>query len=129
MGVRSAIAVLQRSTYLHLLEHVGIDRAFSPRSVAVSEIQRLLGTGPVRKLASLAEKVAEVYEVEVPPSAKRVVNRPLRDCEFPSHSLIAAIERGDEVFVPGADNRIQAGDTIIVIGPAEVQRDLHRIFG
>jgi len=129
MGVQSAIAVLQRSTYLHLLAHVGIDRAFSPRSVAVSEIQRLLDTGPVRHLASLSEKIAEVYEVEVPENARRVVNKPLRDCEFPAHSLIAAIERGDEVFVPGADNRIQAGDTIIVIGPVEVRKELRRLFG
>jgi trk system potassium uptake protein TrkA len=129
MGVRSAIAVLQRPTYLHLLSHVGIDRAFSPRSVAVSEIQRLLDTGPVRHLASLSEKIAEVYEVEVPAAARRVVNKPLRDCEFPSHALIAAIERGDEVFVPGAENRIQAGDTIIVIGPPEVRKELRRLFG
>jgi trk system potassium uptake protein TrkA len=128
MGVRSAIAVLQRSTYLHLLEHVGIDRAFSPRSVAVSEIQRLLDVGPVRHLASLSERIAEVYEIEVPPTATTVVNKPLKDCEFPAHSLIAAIERGDEVFVPGADNRIQAGDTIIVIGPADVRKELRRMF-
>jgi trk system potassium uptake protein TrkA len=128
MGVQSAIAVLQRATYLHLLEHVGIDRAFSPRAVAVSEIQRLLNVGPVRHLASLAEKIAEVYELEVPRSATQVINQPLKDCQFPAHSLIAAIERGDEVFVPGADNRIQAGDTVIVIGPAEVEKPLKKLF-
>ena len=129
MGARSAIAVQQRPTYMHLLEHVGIDRAFSPRVVAVSEIQRLLATGPVRHLASLSEKIAEVYEVEVPESAGKVVNKPLKDCEFPQHCLIAAIERGDQVFVPGADNRLQVGDTIIVIGPAEVRGELKHLFG
>ena len=39
-GATMAVAVMQRPTYLHLLEHIGIDRAFSPRATAVNEIIR-----------------------------------------------------------------------------------------
>ena len=38
LGVATSIAVVQRSKYLHLLPHVGIDHAFSPRADAVKAI-------------------------------------------------------------------------------------------
>ncbi len=128
MGARMAMAVLQRSTFMHLLEHVGIDRAFSPKDTAVAEILRLIDTRPVRQIASLWEGAADVYEISVPKVATRVVETPLREVAFPSRCLIAAIQRDDEVFVPGAQSVIKAGDTVIIIGPVKSDRDLRKLF-
>lgn len=130
MGCPTAIAVLQRGTYLHLLDFVGIDRAFSPRVTAVNEILRLLEPGPIRDLATLSEGVLEVYEIQVPDTATALVDRALRDIRFPTHLIIAAIQRGeDTVFVPGADSHIRAGDTMIVIAAPEAQKKLRRMLG
>ncbi|MCC6680008.1 MAG: Trk system potassium transporter TrkA [Phycisphaeraceae bacterium] len=130
MGARTAIAVLQRGTYLHLLEHVGIDKAFSPRVAAVTEIQRLIHQGTVRLLASLAEGVADVFEVHVSPKADAVIDKPLREVTFPARCIVAAIQRGrDEVFVPSADSHLEPGDTVVIIGPAQIQKDLRKAFG
>ena len=128
MGAKIAIAVLQRPTYLHLLAHVGIDRAFSPRDAAVTEIQRLLQTGDVRKLATLAHDIADVIELHVPGTATKVIGRPLRDLRFPPKTIVAAIQRGNEAHVPSADDTIDAGDTIVVIGPQDNHKDLKRMF-
>ncbi|QQE12421.1 Trk system potassium transporter TrkA [Planctomycetota bacterium] len=129
MGVAKAMAVLQRPTYLHLLRHVGIDKAFSPRSTAVTEIQRLIEPGPVRRLGSLSEGIAEIYEIKVPEEAKKVLSKQLLDIKFPSHCMIAAIQRNNEVFVPGASSTIEANDTVIVVGPASSKSELRRLFG
>ncbi len=129
MGAKSAIAVLQRPTYLHLIRHIGLDHAFSPRSTAVTEIERLLSGGTVRQLAPLAEGIADVYEVRVPVLAKRVVGIPLKDVKFPARTIIAAISRGAAVFVPGANDAIQAGDVAVVVAPSESGRALRKIFG
>jgi trk system potassium uptake protein TrkA len=129
MGVKSAIAVLQRPTYMHLLEHVGIDRAFSPRSTAVNEIIRHIDTSPVRPLATLARDIAHVYEARVTDAATKVVGNPLREVRFPARCIIAAIQRGDDVRVPGAEDTIEPGDTVIVIGPADSRKELNRVFG
>lgn len=127
MGATSAIVVLQRSTYMHLLPHVGIDHAFSPRSVAVKEIQSLVDPKPVRTLATLAEGVADVYEIR-PARKAKVLGYELRNIKFPPQCMIAAIQRGDEVTVPGADAVIKAGDTLIAIGPHEIEKELHKLF-
>lgn len=129
LGASQAIAVLQRPTYLHLLEHVGIDRAFSPRVTAVAEIERMLDVGLIRQLASLAKGAVEVFEVRVSHTAREVVNRRLREITFPARCIIAAIQRGqDQAFVPGADMTIEVADTLILIGPSSVRNELEKIF-
>ena len=127
-GVPSAIAVLQRATYLHLLHTIGIDRAFSPRATAVSEIRRLLEEGRVRHLASLAEGIAEVFELRVSEEASHVTGKPLRELRLPPRCLIAAVHRDSVVFVPGAQSVLQPGDMLIVIGPAQSQKTIQRAF-
>lgn len=129
MGCPKAIAVLQRGTYLHLLKHVGIDRAFSPRVSAVAEIRELLDTGPIRHLSSLSVGIADIFEISVPASAPKVQNKPLKEVAFPSRCSVAAIQRGNSVHVPGADDYIHPGDVAVVIGPQGVDKDLRKLFG
>ena len=128
MGVGSAVAVVQRPTYMHLLQHVGIDMAFSPPDTAVSEIQRLLDDAPLRHVASLAVGIADVYEVVVPSTAKQVIDKPLREVNFPPKTTIAAIQRNNHVRVPSADDSIAAGDTVVVIGPTGIIKELKETF-
>ena len=129
MGAQRVMAVLQRPTYLHLLEHVGIDRAFSPRVSAVTEIKHLIQTGPVKHLATVASGVAEVVEIRVPARADQVLGKTLRELRFPPKTMIAAIQRGDEAHVPTPDDTIAAGDTVVVIGPKVNLKELKTMFG
>lgn len=128
LGARYVISVVQRPTYLHLIEHVGIDRAFSPRVTAANEVLRLIEQGPLRHLASLAAGIADVYEVRVPAKAANVVSRPLREVKFPPKTMIAAIQRGEDVHVPSADDMINPGDIVVVIGPSNIDRQLRKTF-
>lgn len=129
LGAQNAIAVLQRGTYLHLLEHVGIDRAFSPRATAVTEIQWLLQKGAVRDLATISDDVAHVYEVKIPTTAGAILSKPLRELKPPQYFILAAIQRGkDEVFVPGPTTTIEPEDTVIVIGPPDKKKELRKLM-
>lgn len=127
-GTSLAIAVLQQPTYLHLLTHVGIDRAFSPRVTAVTQVQQLLQPGPFRRLATLAEGIADVYEIRVSASAKKVIQTPLREVNFPPKTIIAAIQRGDDVHVPGADDWIADDDMVVIIAPSDNVKQLKTLF-
>ncbi len=127
MGGKSAIAVLQRGTYLHLLEHVGIDKAFSPRETAVVEMLRRLETGPMRHLGSLEAGIAEVYEMRVTENSP-ITGNPLREVKFPEHASIAVLNRGDDVFVPGADDTLHPRDTVVVIAPGTARKALRKLF-
>ncbi len=128
-GVKLVIAVQQRSTYLHLLAHVGVDRAFSPRATAVTQILSLLETGPFRKLTTLSKGVAEIFEVRVPHQVNGVTGKPLKDVKFLAGGMIAAIQRDGEVFVPGGTDTVNCGDQVIVIAPDGAAPELRKVFG
>ena len=116
--------------YLHLVEDVGVDRAFSPRVAAVSEIQHFLHEGPIRHMGALAVGIADVYEVRVPIDGQSAVTgKPLKEVQFPAKAMVAAIGRGAEVCVPGGDDVITSGDTVLVIGPGGIERELRKAFG
>ena len=127
LGVKTAIVVVQRTVYMHLLPTVGIDRAFSPRVVAVAEIRRTLDHGPVRLLASLSQGTADVYEI-TPTRRATAVGKELRNLKLPANCMIGAVQRGDEVKVPGAEDTIHHGDTVLLIGPHGIERELKKLF-
>jgi trk system potassium uptake protein TrkA len=127
LGTQRCIAVVERSTYMHLLQHVGIDQAFSPRHVAAREIQSLIETRPVRCLASIAEGAADVYEVR-PTQNGPATDMALKNLRMPAHSMIAAIQREDQVKVPGANDKVRAGDLIIAIGPHGLDKEFRKLF-
>ncbi len=127
MKVKSAVAVLQRGTYLHLLEHVGIDKAFSPRETAVVEMLRRLETGPMRHLGSLEAGIAEMYEMRVSEKAP-AVGTSLRELKLPPGASIAVINRGEQVFIPGADDQFEPLDTAVVIAPGSARKALRKLF-
>jgi len=125
-GVTQAIAVVKKSKYLDLLYHVGVDRPFSPSRVAAREIKDLLDDSPVRLLASLANGV-DAHLVRVSEHAE-VAGKMLRDIRISPNWVIGAIRRGKEIWVPGADDTIDTGDTVLVIGRQGRERKLRGLF-
>lgn len=127
MGVKKAIAVVQSPTYLHLLAHVGIDEAFNPRIVAAREIEDILDHRPLRRLAELPDGVLDVYLARVGADSE-VIGQPLRQVAGLPIWIVAGIQRGTQVFVPTADDSIQAGDSVIVIVPHDSEPTLAKIL-
>jgi len=127
LGVRTVMAMVHRAKYVHLLPHVGIDHAFSPSGVAVSAIQHLIGVERIRSLAVFADGIAEVYEIK-PMKRAKIVGHELRNIKLPAQTMIAAIRRGDRVYVPGAEDQITIDDTVLAIGPRGITDDLLKLF-
>jgi trk system potassium uptake protein TrkA len=126
-GVDRTIAVVQHPKYVRLVSHVGIDHAFSPRADAVKSILALIDTDPVRTIATFARGTAEVYQIR-PSSRAKVLGHELRNIRLPAQTMIAAVRRDERVYVPGADDQIQAGDALLVIGPIGLDEDLRKLF-
>jgi trk system potassium uptake protein TrkA len=125
-GVKQAIAVVQRPIYLHLLEHVGIDLAFSPRTAAMREINLLLEESPVIALSSLARGVLDVYSARVEPGSP-VAGKTLMEHPIPERFVVAAVQHLGEAFVPDGTSTIHAGDTLLVVGPHKESGKLRKL--
>ncbi len=126
-GVKMAIAAVQRPNYLHLMQQVGIDRPFSPQAVAVHEIENLMDDRQLHKLAELAEGAIDVYQVTI---SKRspAAGKALRNIKLSPDWVIAAIQHGEQVKVPLADDVIEVGDTAMVIGKDGQEAKLKRLL-
>jgi trk system potassium uptake protein TrkA len=127
MGAQFTAVVVQQSTFLSLLSNLGIDRPYSPRILAAKEVLQLIDDSPVRRLATLAAGVAEVYELD-PASRGPALGKPLRQVKLPPGAFVAAVQRRGTVHVPGAEDVTQSGDVLIVIGPTGIEKRLRDLF-
>ncbi len=123
-GVLETIAVVERSRYLDLLYHIGVDRAYSPGMVAAKELEMLLDDSPFQRLASLASGV-EVFLVRITDD-DIAGERPLAEMNLSPDGVIAAIRREGDVWVPGAGDVIRPGDSIMVIGRTGREKDIRK---
>ena len=69
-GVDSVTVIVQRSTYLDSVYAIGLDRAYSPRTVAAKQIEEALDERPVRTISKLADGSVSVFRVRVGPNCE-----------------------------------------------------------
>ena len=125
-GVAESIAVVQRSRYLDLLYHIGVDQSFSPGTVAAREILDMLDENPLRLLATLAGEV-DAYIVRVGADAE-AEGRPLRTLGLAPDWVLGAIRRDEKAWVPGAEDVLQEGDMALLIGRRGQQEKLRSLL-
>lgn len=111
LGVRRIITRVSRRANLRLFERVGIDVTISARGAAVASVLHQIQGGPTRLLAVVEEGAGRILELDVPPG---YAPRALRDLAPPLNSIIGAISRHSGTFVPRGDDRVEAGDRLIV---------------
>ncbi len=114
LGTKSAMAIVSRPDYAHVIGKLGIDRVVSPREVVAKAILGYLNDGPIISRTSLGDGGICVLEVEIVGGA-RVTEHVLAKLELPPGCLIAAVMREEYAYVPGADDRLKAGDTAVVL--------------
>jgi len=86
-----------------------------------------LNTGPVISRTSLAQSTIEVVEIEVLEGAP-ATEHVLAVLPLPNSCLIAAVIRENFVQVPGADDRLEPGDTVVALIDDAVLEDAIQLF-
>lgn len=127
LGVRMIMAVVHRPDYANLVGKLGIDFAVSPRQVMARQVLGFLTEGPVISHTSLEEGAVEVLEIEVGanvPATEHV----LAKLKLPPHCLIAAVMQAEYVSVPGADDRLKPGDTVVLLAEQSAVEEALRLF-
>ena len=114
VGAKIAVAIVHQPDFAPLVERLGIDLAVTPRACVANRILKLVHRDHVTALAVLGEGALEVLEFEVGDGSP-VLGKPLKAVQLPRGTLIATILRGSKVIVPGGDDEIQAGDSVVLI--------------
>ena len=126
-GVDSVTVIVQRSTYLESVFAIGIDRAYSPRTVAAKQIEEALDESSVRTISKLADGSVSVFRVEVGPNCE-IAGQRLRAIKLTPDWSIIAVQRGATTRVPHADDEVMAGDEVLVLGRTKHADRLKELF-
>jgi trk system potassium uptake protein TrkA len=128
LGAKTIMALVSRPDYANVMGKLGIDRAVSPREVVAKQVLGFLNTGPViSRMPLMPGGNIDILEIEVVEEAP-VTEHALAGVRFPPLCLIAAVIHGNYVKLPGADDRLRPGDTVVALVQDAVVEETVKLF-
>ena len=116
MGARRVAALINRRSYVDLLQAGQIDIAISPAQATIGSLLAHVRRGDVVAVHSLRRGAAEAIEAVVhgDRGSSRICGRCVNEIRLPPGATIGAVVRGEEVIMAHHDTRIEPGDHVIV---------------
>lgn len=130
LGAKRSIARVRDPDYLKqvsfMSRNLGIDMIVNPEYEAAREAARLIRFPAAIKLEKFARGQVEVVEIHIGANHP-FINLVLKDFKsrFNSDTLICAVVRKDEFFIPGGNFVIQEGDSVSIAGS---RNDINALF-
>ena len=127
------IAKVNKLSLKRMSSSVGLDSLVSPRLLTANTIIQYVravqnsGGSNISTLYRLVEDRVEAIEF-LARSSSRLIDIPLRELALKKDLLIAGIIRGSRVIIPGGDDSVHAGDSVIVVTANRFFRDLDDIL-
>lgn len=114
IGAKQIMGIVGRPDYASVVGKLGIDVAVSERDVMAKQVLGFLNTGAVISRTMLPGGHVGVYEIEVTEGCA-ATEHVLANLRLPPQCLIAAVLREEYVRVPGADDHMEPGDTVVAL--------------
>lgn len=111
-GVRLTIVLAHDPASIAVYERGGVDVAINPRQVIAEEMVRFAHDPRIRQIAMLDDDRFEILDLTMRPDSS-AAGKTFRDLPA-TGSLIGAVVRNDEVLFPHGNDRLRAGDRVIV---------------
>ena len=127
IGVRKAIALVNKSEYIPLVSAIGLDSAISKKMTTINTILRYIRRGHISSVSTIKGIDAELLEFNVPEGSK-ITDKPLKDINFPEGAIIGMIVRDGEARIPMGETVIYPGDTVIVFSLPWAIHKLEKLF-
>ena len=114
LGAKRVLCVIGRPDYASVIRRLGIDIAVSSRDVMSRQIVSYLNEGNIISKTKMPGGLINVIEVDVLADS-HATEVTLAEMGLPERCLVAAVVQQDYVRVPGAKDRINANDTVVLI--------------
>ncbi len=132
LGAKKKIIRIKDHDYLSNLsafkEDLGIDFIINPADAAADQIEKLILNPFASSIATFAEGKISMVKVRLKEDFK-IVNKKIKEIEFPGSLLIGAINRNDNLIIPKGDESLLPGDSVYILGKTEEIKELHNLFG
>ena len=116
LGARKVMALINRASYVDLVESGDIDIAISPHQAMIGSLLTHVRRGDVAMVHSLRRGAAEAIEAVAHGDSRssKVVGRAIEDIRLPAGATIGAVVRGNSVIIAHHDTVIEADDHVIL---------------
>lgn len=131
LGARKVMSLINRPSYVELVESGMIDIAISPQQVTIGALLAHIRRGDVVAVHSLRKGAAEAIEAVAHGDEKtsKVVGRCIADLKLPRGATIGAIVRADEVLIAQPKLMIEPEDHVIMfLADKNKVSDVERMF-
>jgi trk system potassium uptake protein len=116
LGARRVVTLINRRSYVDLLQAGQIDVAISPAQATIGKVLAYVRHGDVTQVHSLRRGAAEAIEAVMHGDLQSgaLAGRRVEQIDLPRGSAIGAIVRGDKVYMAHHDTEVHEGDRVIV---------------
>ena len=133
-SAQKIITRINAMEYAELFKSMGLESMVSPQSSTASMILRYVRSmanaegSEIESLHRFMEDKVEALEFIVNDEIYGITDIPLKDLKLRTGVLIACIVHKDKVIIPGGNDIISTGDTVIVIATEGQMKDLKDIL-
>jgi trk system potassium uptake protein TrkA len=116
MGARRVVSLINRRSYVDLVQGAQIDVAISPAQATIGRLLAHVRLGDVVAVHSLRRGAAEALEAIVhgDRESSRIAGRRIEEIDLPPGARIGAVVRGEQVLMGHHDTEIRSDDHVIV---------------
>ena len=116
MGAKKVIAIINRPSYIDLMESGTIDIAVSPQQITIGALLAHIRRGSIVRVHSLRGGAAEAIEAVAigDRRSSKVVGRSLEELDLPGGTKIVGIVRGENVIIAHHDTVIEEHDHVLL---------------
>ncbi len=127
LGIPRSAVLVNNTNYAAICSRLEIDTVTSVKQAVINSVLYNIKRSGAQSVHSLFDGRLEVLEFRVE-TGSRLTGRPLRAIRFPQDTLLLAVSRGEDHWIPGGDYTPQENDTVVIIGKREHADTLQALF-
>lgn len=134
MGAKGTIARVRDPEYsddLHIIkDSLGLAMAVNPEREAAAEIQRILKFPTARNVDFFGHDKVDILSFVANKNCS-LSGKAIKDsfAKIKTKALVCAVERGNEIYIPGGDFVIRENDTVAVLTPTKTAPEFFKQIG
>ncbi|TYB31440.1 MAG: TrkA family potassium uptake protein [Candidatus Mcinerneyibacterium aminivorans] len=124
LGVSKVLAFVRKHTYEEAYKAAGVDTTVKLSDLLINQIVMEIEKPPVKEIANLGPKRANIYAIQIPTSSKNI-NKTIEEItgvkKFPQESVFIGIyrEKEDKYLIPRGNNVLQENDEVFIVSKPE----------
>jgi trk system potassium uptake protein TrkA len=126
-GINRSVALVNKTNYLSMASNLGIDSTISPKMSSANATLKYTRKGRVKNMYNIFDGKAEAIEFTTSESCS-INGKPLKELSLPNNSLIVAVQRKHQSYIPDGDFVVKPGDDIIIFAKKDAVEKLESIF-